>query len=400
MIASKTLKGSLRMTAQWFRNSGVMLPVDGSWGVAERVLLTHDNETCEKTLYSFPAWTPFKDYCIVEQRRADCNLETAFLFLKLHEIFGEQELYDTAENILSFLYFRSGLLNRFGDGDKSMIGAWDWSHIKRSHNIYFDDDSWMVALALKIARKHPKLDRRFEMKKWALLLADLMADAFPRYFKNRGEKELSFAWLGNTKLPHWGSLVCMALSEAYKFNPKPEYRAVVDSYNCFLTENAGTLTVSEFGYALMGCTASYRTMKDEASLNCARMFADRIVGAMNPENGSLPSEHYEAPSGKGLVDTIYTMNWAVLGLQNMASLDDRYSAPLEKMLSLLLKIQDRTRKKHLYGCWRGMFDLETGKWGGGDRFEGGANSIYTGWTNAPIAWAVAFSLQKSNLAGD
>ena len=25
--------------------------------------------------------------------------------------------------------------------------------------------------------------------------------------------------------------------------------------------------------------------------------------------------------------------------------------------------------------------------GGGDRYEGGANSIYSGWTNAPIAWA-------------
>ncbi len=400
MIASKILKESLRMTAQWFRNSGVMLPADGSWGVAERVLLTHGNETCEKTLRSFPAWTPFKDHCIVEQRRADCNLETAFLFLKLHEIFGDQTFYDTAENILAFLYFRSGLLNRFGDGDKSMIGTWDWSHIKRTHNIYFDDDSWMVALALKIARKYPKLDRRFEMKKWALLLADLMEDAFPRYFKNQGEKELSFSWLGNTKLPHWGSLVCMALAEAYKFNPKPEYRAVVDSYNRFLSEKGAALTVSEFGYALMGCTAAYRAMKDESSLECARLFADRIVGAMNPETGSLPSEHCEAPSGKGLADTIYTLNWAVLGLQNMAAIDDRYGAPLEKMLSLLLKIQDRTRKKHLYGCWRGMFDLETGKWGGGDRFEGGANSIYTGWTNAPIAWAVAFALQKSNLAGD
>ena len=398
MTASKKLKESLRMTEQWFRNSGVMLPSDGMWGVAERVLLTHGNETSEKTLNAFPAWTPFKDHCIVEQRRADCNLETAFLFLKLHEIFGDQACYDTAENILSFLYFRSGLLNRFGD--KSIVGAWDWSHIKRTHNIYFDDDAWMAALALKIARKYPKLNRRFEMKKWALLLADLMADALPRYLINPNEKEEGFSWLGNAKQPHWGSLVCMALAEASRVDPKPEYCAVIDSYNRFLSEKGGSLTVSEFGYALMGCTAAYRALKDESSLKTARFFADKIVAAMNPENGSLPSEHYEAPSGKGLADTIYTLNWAMLGLQNMAAIDDRYSAPLEKMLSLLLKIQDRTRKKHLYGCWRGMFDLETGKWGGGDRFEGGANSIYTGWTNAPIAWAVAFTLQKSNLAGD
>ena len=32
-----------------------------------------------------------------------------------------------------------------------------------------------------------------------------------------------------------------------------------------------------------------------------------------------------------------------------------------------------------------MYDLRAGEWGGGDLFEGGQNSIYTGWTNAPIA---------------
>ena len=61
-----------------------------------------------------------------------------------------------------------------------------------------------------------------------------------------------------------------------------------------------------------------------------------------------------------------------------------------KVLSLLLQIQDTTKKKYLYGCWRGMYDMEKGQWGGGDRFEGGANSIYTGWTNAPISlWLLA-----------
>ena len=36
-----------------------------------------------------------------------------------------------------------------------------------------------------------------------------------------------------------------------------------------------------------------------------------------------------------------------------------------------------------------MFDMNTGTWGGGDRYEGGAGSIYSGWTNAPIAIAFA-----------
>ena len=44
---------------------------------------------------------------------------------------------------------------------------------------------------------------------------------------------------------------------------------------------------------------------------------------------------------------------------------------------------------YLFGCWHGMFDLKRQDWGGGNRSEGGAASIYTGWTNAPLAWAVA-----------
>ena len=40
-----------------------------------------------------------------------------------------------------------------------------------------------------------------------------------------------------------------------------------------------------------------------------------------------------------------------------------------------------------------MFDMNQNSWGGGDRFEGGAGSIYTGWTNAPVS--LAFLLHDS-----
>ena len=41
----------------WFRNSGVMKPADGSWGVAERIALMERNEAADAILRSFPAWT-------------------------------------------------------------------------------------------------------------------------------------------------------------------------------------------------------------------------------------------------------------------------------------------------------------------------------------------------------
>ena len=42
------------------------------------------------------------------------------------------------------------------------------------------------------------------------------------------------------------------------------------------------------------------------------------------------------------------------------------------------------------GSWQGMYDITRGTWSGGDLFEGGANSIYTGWTNTVIAMCMLF----------
>jgi hypothetical protein len=44
-----------------------------------------------------------------------------------------------------------------------------------------------------------------------------------------------------------------------------------------------------------------------------------------------------------------------------------------------------------------MFDLESKAWGGGNSYEGGAGSIYTGWTNAPTAWVMAFEILKTSI---
>lgn len=119
---------------------------------------------------------------------------------------------------------------------------------------------------------------------------------------------------------------------------------------------------------------------------------------MNPETGAIPSEHYEAPTGKKLIDTIYTMNWALLALQAMSEIAAKYRTALEKILALFISIQDCAKVPHLQDCWRGMYDLERHCRGGRDRYEGGANSIYTGWTNAPIAWRCALELLHFNLS--
>lgn len=395
------MKTILQKNLSWFENSGVMLPADGMWGVAERVAVIKDNEAIDKMLNDFPAWTIHGDYCIMEQRRADCNFQSAFLYLLSYELFGEKKYYDTAVKILDFLYFRSGLLNR---SDAAIPkGAWNWSHIKWTPVVYFDDESWCIFLALEIARNYPELEERYNMKFWALELAGELAKGALRVMAMTERSESGHwcdlhenVWKGRLDLPHWGSLVCMALARAYKEDPVPEYLKFIQDYDSYVNEGNDKFNVSEYAYIVIGSCGAYRYLNDERYLKTAERFGGIIKGKM-AENGNIPAEHYETPTGENLVDTIYTANWSLLGLQSLAALNTSFKEPFKKLLDLIAGIQDKTPEKQFSGCWRGMYDLDTGTWGGGNRFEGGSGSIYTGWTNAPISSVIAMELLGKNL---
>lgn len=399
-----TLRRSLRRTASWFLHSGIMLPADGSWGVAERVLLTDANEALDSIYQGFPAWTPHKGHCILESRRADCNFETALLFLLLSEVFHDRAYYDVAHNILRFLYHRSALLKRFDDEqDKAHpASVWNWSHQCWKPAIYFDDNSWCCALQLLIGKRWPEFDAEFHMTGWALRLADLLAAALPAYLRrDLGDKEAAPAaeWLGNTLQPHFGALACMALARACRETPKAEWRDAAELYLRYLLGTGEDFAASEYAYALIGASHCLAAFGDDTSRDVLALYRDRLLAKMDPETGNLPAEHREAPRGARLADTIYTLNWALLGLGcARAVADDAGLADAEnKLRALLLDIQDDAPEAHLNGAWRGMYDLETRSWGGGNCYEGGAGSIYSGWTNAPIGCCMAFALLGSNL---
>ena len=105
------LETAVRNNLNWFLTSGIMDPGDGSWGVAERLTVA-EGRALEQMRFSFPAWTDLSDCRVIEQRRADCNFETALLFLLADKIFHDGGYAAVAEKLLSFLYCRSGLLNR------------------------------------------------------------------------------------------------------------------------------------------------------------------------------------------------------------------------------------------------------------------------------------------------
>ena len=117
------MKNVLVNNLDWFYNSGVMIPESGQWGVAERVAMMKNNSAIERMMSAFPAWTVHEEHCIIEQRRADCNFQAAYMFLLSYRYTGDKKYYDTAVNILDFLYFRSGLLWR--REDTYVPGSWN-----------------------------------------------------------------------------------------------------------------------------------------------------------------------------------------------------------------------------------------------------------------------------------
>lgn len=398
-------RAAVEKNLMWFKNSGVMIPSTGEWGVAERIAVLAGNEASEKILRHFPAWTLKDDYAIVEPRRSDCCFEAALMFLLAHDFYNDSEYRATGENILDFLYFRSGMLNRYHE---TLQGTWWWSHIFRDNYHWFDDNGWVAALQILIGKRWPDLDRKYNCVMWGVKLADVILEGFNRCFDpaktetNSDVMDPEKIWYGRLTLPHWGMPPISAFMAAYTVEAKPEYFDAAKRYSEYVLKNLDIYTVSELGYILIVMPLAMQLWPEEsvfAELN------NRVVEVMAEKsaaagNGNLPSEHYEAPKGTHLVDTIYTVNWALLGFVNLA----RYTGNAEhvkragELADLLVTIQDRGPEPQFAGCWRGMYDLNAQNWGGGDCFEGGANSIYTGWTNAPISIALMLLEHKLSFA--
>ncbi len=391
------MKEALLANLEWFERSGVMLPADGLWGVAERVAVAQGNSAIEKMKQAFVAWTDHGDHCIIEQRRADCNFQAVYLFLLASRVLDQKKYYHIGVNILDFLYCRSGLLER--GGRSYVVGSWNWSHIKRSSDVWFDDQSWCLFLQLLIAQEFPELEPRYDLKKWAVTLGNEMLGALEEILaraKNlpAGARWENATWLGHIEKPHWGALPQMALAKCYEATGDQDYLDYVRKYHDYLKTTADSFIVSEQAYALIGEIFAYKSTGDQEYLELAKRIGKMIADKMDA-TGNIPAEHDEAPMGPHLVDTIYTVNWALVGLQELSQFCPEFQTPFQKLLELVLKIQDKSPLPQYHGCWRGMFDLHANDWGGGDCYEGGAGSIYTGWTNAPIAIVLAKEILSS-----
>ncbi|MHB9035998.1 MAG: hypothetical protein ACYC64_04980 [Armatimonadota bacterium] len=391
----KRIEDAFRLNIEWFERSGVMDPTDGSWGVAERIALTSNNQAIEEVYSQFPSYTPYIDYSIIEHRRPDCNFETALLFFLAGRHTGESRYSSIAENILCYLFRRSGTRNvRSSD---VLPGIWRWANPQWQATYWLDDNSWDCIVPLAICL----MDSDFA-DKLGLRTAGLQtAESLETYFSTMlGEEAPSkqIPLLGAELSPHFSGPAIMAFAYAYTMTLDQRYQNTVKCYLSSLETLRDKLTTSEHAYLMLGTSICASAFRDEDMSEIAMRSGDYLILRMGDE-GNIPCEHIEAPVGSHLVDLIYTQNWATMGFHSLWSLtaDPKYESAFLRSVELLLRIQDMSPGKHLHGCWRGMFDVRENCWGGGDKYEGGSNSIYSGWTNAPISTTLIMHLTGSSL---
>ncbi|MBI3987004.1 MAG: hypothetical protein HY343_08800 [Lentisphaerae bacterium] len=395
----------------WFLKSGVMRPADGFWGVAERLLVVTGNEAIARVNEVFTVQTRLGPDCVVlEHRRADCVMEVAYLFDVAAEVLARPALRRVADNLLDYLFHRSGL--RVTESDSPYRDLWGWSNpVHMRCRFWTDDNAWVAALALALAERG-----REECREVGIAAARRMREHIAAYFENRRVNGPDAppppnAMHGLRLNPHWLGLMTLAFAWAARADRETDYASVVREYYRIVLDgppasdpkSRGRIsglpwTLSEYAYlSLCGSVAASVFRFDEVS-RAARAAADLMVQHQQ-KTGHIPAEHCEAPAGAHLADLIYTQNWATLGLYHAWRVfgDDRYRLALDRSLRLLARLQDRSPEPAFRGCWRGMVDTQAGRWGGGDRYEGGQNSLYTGWTNAPIAWAFLFQAGGGSL---
>jgi hypothetical protein len=412
MELNEKLKKVINCNLEWFMDSGIMRPNDGFWGVAERILITTGNASIEKVNQNFYSQTKLQDGLVVlEHRRNDCALQAALMFDIAGEVFSSHKYLDIAHNIVEYLTERSGL--RKTDASSPKHNLWGWSNPINSEDCWTDDNAWAVVLFIMLEQRGYK-----GMQDIGLSIAETLRINLKTYFEyieehGNIERYSASPLLGMKMNPHWIGLASMALAYADTVCPNSENKLIVDKYHKYVLEGApawddlssgcamdnNMWSLSEYAYLSLVSSVCYEVYKDEKIKNVAETALDILISKQGA-CGNFPADHFEIKSGKNLADLIYTQNWATLGLQQAAKsfpANIKYQNSLDKSLKFLCKIQDNSDSIYFKGCWRGMYNCDEEAWGGGDCYEGGARSIYSGWTNAPINLAMLFKFKNQAL---
>ncbi len=359
--------------------------------------------------------------------RSDCLAEAAMVFAYDWRLTGNPRSRLIATSILDYVWsfqqtdknspayglvnWMDGLPVFYGDDNARVI----LSTLSASSNL--EDDRWDKALALCLIA-NLRTTGPLGFRKNRIDLPDLLRNGWEYYWKT---PIVSYS-------PHYQAYLWACFLWGFLLAGYPRFlertvnavRMTIEKYPDWKWTNGLTQELARMALPL----AFLIRVEDRAEY---RMWVDRIVGDLVSQqqacgairetlgpvgNGQYPppssNEQYgttEAPviqeNGDPACDLLYTLNFAFLGLHELASAYGSASLKQaeDKLAGFLCRIQLRSEEQpYLDGCWMRGFDYEKWEyWGSSSDTGWGAWSVESGWTNSWIASVFAMRLLNEAL---
>jgi hypothetical protein len=400
---------ALESSINWFLKSGIMPSQMGEKGVYEKYYLLKENPLKNSVRYAPLADQQMGDGVFSTFVRSDCCLETAYAFRLYYEVTGQPRFKQIAENLVTFTLTRLQEM----DGRRRDFGAFAFGI--GTDDKYIDDNGWILSILSKLyvldgdrsvlaaaERLADWFCRNLQTDHWLHVYQRASSSwfDFPSiscnfkalygmsdfYLLTGEERAIRTArkvteWLLGKQLPNGRFITGYEVSQGRYFDNEPVSAPTIN----------GACALANLYYA----TGEERYLKGaEGSL--------AWLMALQDESGAVPQADSKSRDASGknsaqVADLVYGINWYPMACHIFGKTtgDEKVLDSGRKALDFLTRIQIKSSDAALDGVWRGSFDFRRNEWAGQNwtesnkQDEGGCFSVYSGWTNAPIAWSLA-----------
>lgn len=385
---------SVRTNVAWLRT---MLPAsDGSAGVWERLRLSPDGREVDQVMYRV---------------RPDCSAEVALLFIRCAELLQDPSLRTAGEKMYDYILAMGMPEGTFPfyrlvvpDGVTTSDPGKTWGIL------YPNDHGKFLELIGFLQDRVP--NERF---------GDV-ADGIARHLL---EGQSTNAWYGlagrefrEPCFTAWAAIGIIRLYERTQRIDLHESAVRAVSYLQSLQMDDGRMATSyevtgkepwrpassETAESLRVFALAHRILGIDVtdSIAGATVFLDRLTteaGAIR--NCDATSRGAALQDDPALTDLVYTDGYALHAWLDAADAtgDPSYVDRARHLASFLAGAQCEGENPRWEGAWRGSYDVDLGEWRGrADQQnpidEGGAYSVYTGWTSATISSAMLRIIER------
>lgn len=364
--------------------------------------------------------------------RSDSNGESSLAFALRWAMDGNQESKKVANNLLDWVYFKSGLFQV--DPQKANYGLLFWAP-GNAQALYQDNDVKTIlgcigtSAILQSNRWNEVLIKNIlgnfrttgacGFRGWRLENPELMKNGWKSYWeKNTIQLQPHYeAWMWASYLWLYNQTKWQPLLERTQKGIQTMMEAYPDKWRWTngIQQERGRMLLTlawliriedrnEYRHWLKQLATDIETSQD-ASGAIGEELGILDHGDMAPPSSNEDYGKGEAPliqkNGDAVADLLYTCNFTFLGLHEAyaATGDPQYKRMADKLADFLVRIQVKSEThENLDGGWFRAFDFNRWEYWGSNSDSGwGAWAIETGWTQAWIPTVLALRVLNKNL---